>query len=262
LAQRLAALNRERRKIEATMTDEAFASVEDSLNQTTVLPCGMCLYEPQWHQGVIGIIASRVKERCHRPVFAFAAANAQELKGSGRSIEGVHLRDVLSAIAATHPGLLHKFGGHAMAAGLSLEKDKFPAFQSAFEQEVAKWIEPAGLQNVILSDGAVQADEMDINMAQLIEQAGPWGQGFPEPVFDGVFEIRNRRLLKDAHLKLALRMPGVAANLDAIAFNFHQGQAEPRIPPEGEQVRLAFRMEINEFRQQRQLQLNVLAIAD
>jgi single-stranded-DNA-specific exonuclease len=136
LAGQLAQLNRERRKIETAMADQAFACVEKTLGTSISLPAGICLYEPQWHQGVIGIVASRVKERCHRPVFAFAPANEHELKGSGRSIEGLHLRDVLCSIAAKHPELLEKFGGHAMAAGLSLAKVNYSAFQTAFAQEV------------------------------------------------------------------------------------------------------------------------------
>jgi len=216
----------------------------------------LCLYDAQWHQGVIGILASRIKEQFHRPVIAFANAGEGQLKGSARSIPGLHIRDTLDAIAARHPELLEKFGGHAMAAGLSLAEQHLDAFRQAFEQELAARLDAAALQGVIESDGQLQADDFTLELSELLRTAGPWGQAFPEPLFDGVFTVLNQRVVGDQHLKLSVRSAQGGRVLDAIAF--HQAEASPL--REGQQVRMAYRLDSNEYRGLLGLQLVVECI--
>jgi single-stranded-DNA-specific exonuclease len=254
LARRLDMLNQVRRQIETEMKAEAMATLDAlQLADEVELPVGLCLFEPHWHQGVIGILAARVKDRLHRPVIVFAQAGEHEIKGSARSVPGLHIRDALDAVAVAHPGLLRKFGGHAMAAGLTLATDRYEDFSRAFDAEVRRHLDAADLRQEILSDGALQADELDLPMAEVLRAGGPWGQGFSEPVFDGVFELLNRRIVGECHLKLLLRVPGAEQILDAIAFN----TVDEDWPVDVGKVEVAYRLDVNEYNGRRSAQLLV-----
>ncbi len=254
LAQRLDALNRERREIEAEMKAEAMCILDDmALADDAELPVGLCLFEPHWHPGVIGILASRVKDRLHRPVIVFAETGEGDIKGSARSVPGLHIRDALDAVAKRHPELLSKFGGHAMAAGLSLARADFARFSQAFDEEVRRHLGPADLRREILSDGELSVAELSLPLAESLRAAGPWGQGFPEPLFDGVFDIVSRRIVGDNHLKLVLRPPGSEQIIDAIAFN----TVDHDWPADTTQVELAYRLDVNEYNGRRSAQLLV-----
>ncbi|MFH1813290.1 MAG: single-stranded-DNA-specific exonuclease RecJ [Pseudomonadota bacterium] len=243
LAQQLDAINRERREIEQGMQEDAEAQLAGiDIGESKSLS----LFHPDWHQGVIGIVASRIKERAHRPTIAFARGHEGEIKGSGRSIPGLHLRDALDLVSKREPGLIIRFGGHAMAAGLTLPEHDLERFRAAFEQAVADMVEPSALTRTIETDGALEASLMNLNAATMIE-AETWGQGFPAPVFSDRFEVRNQRLLKDKHLKLALVKDG--ASFDAIWFN----RAEP-LPAH---VNAAYRLDVNEYQGVRRIQLMV-----
>ena len=251
LARELGELNRQRREIEGQMREEALQVLDGLAGDR--LPPGICLMDTHWHQGVIGILAGRIKERFHRPVIVFAPGGEGELKGSARSIPGLHIRDLLDKIAARQPDLIRKFGGHAMAAGLSLDYDKFERFRDAFAQAVAEEVTPETLEGVLLSDGELQPSELDLAVAEALREGGPWGQGFPEPMFDGVFEVVQSRIVGERHLKLALRHPQSSAWVDGIAFNaLEQGWGE--VP---EAVRLVYRLDVNEYRGRRSVQLLV-----
>ncbi len=253
IAQRLDALNRERREIEAQMQEQARLSLERLvLDDETELPLGVCLYEADWHQGVIGILAGRIKERWHRPVIAFAAGAPGELKGSARSIPGLHIRDALDSVAARHPGLIERFGGHAMAAGLSIRNERFDQFSAAFDAEVRLRLRDAPIEGVIYSDGELEGQLLCLETAELLREAGPWGQGFPEPVFDGTFEVLDTRVLKERHLRLLVRVGEAAQPVDAVAFN--AGEQGWHAAPH---VHLAYRLNVNEYRGTRSLQLVV-----
>ncbi len=251
LAQQLDALNRERREIEADMKADAMQHLDAMQLEPDDLPAGFCLYDADWHQGVIGILASRIKEQFHRPVIVFADAGEGELKGSARSIPGLHIRDVLDAVACRHPGLLNKFGGHAMAAGLSLESTKLDDFRQAFVNELEQQLDEETLTGVIETDGELQAGEFSLETSELLRNAGPWGQGFPEPLFDGVFCVRSTRVVGELHLKLLLQPRDGGPVVDAIAF----GQVERYVPAEGELVRVVYRLDTNEYRGALSLQL-------
>lgn len=251
LVKRLDALNRERRVIEEQMQAEAVAHLDTLVQEDASLPTGLCLFRPDWHQGVIGIVASRLKERLHRPVIAFAADGEGALKGSARSVPGLHIRDALDAVAAAHPGLLSRFGGHAMAAGLSLAKEHFETFAAAFDAEVRRHLRPEDLQGVIHSDGDLADMDLNLEMAEALRAGGPWGQGFPEPVFDGEFELVQSRVVGERHLKLLLRRAGRL--LDAIGFNLAPGPALNA----GSRVQLAYRLDVNVWNGQHNLQLVV-----
>ena len=253
LAEQLDALNRERREIEADMKTQALEHVRQLHFDADQLPLGLCLYNADWHQGVIGILAARIKERFHRPVIAFAASGAGEIKGSARSIPGLHIRDTLDAIAARHPEVLQKFGGHAMAAGLSLAESQLPVFEAAFQAELKDRLNEESLTGVLESDGALDAGEFSLELAELLRSAGPWGQGFPEPLFDGGFTVVNQRVVGEHHLKLSVRPDGGRQVLDAIAFN----QAAEHQLEKGQHVRLAYRLDSNEYRGLLGLQLIV-----
>jgi single-stranded-DNA-specific exonuclease len=253
MAARLDGLNRERREIEARMRDQAMAQVDAlGLESSETLPFGLCLYDGEWHPGVVGIVASRVKERLHRPVIAFAPDGEHTLKGSARSVTGVHIRDALDTIAARHSGLISKFGGHAMAAGLSLEREHFDAFRAAFDTEVRRHLSAGDLRGTILSDGPLEPADIGLALARELRRAGPWGQGFPEPVFDGEFEVVSARVVGDLHMKLALRVADGAQPVDAIAFN-----AVETWPRDAKFVRLAYRLDVNHFRGRDSAQLVV-----
>lgn len=250
-------LNQDRRSIEAGMQQEALKSLESLvINDSTDMPWGLCLYDGQWHQGVIGILASRIKERFHRPVIAFADANEEEVKGSARSIPGLHIRDALDAVASANPGLLTKFGGHAMAAGMSLKKSDYPRFQQAFDDVVRQSLTPDDLQAEILSDGELASDEFSLPLAHTLREAGPWGQHFPEPVFDGEFYLVQQRIVGTKHLKLVLATDEAKQQLvDAIAFNVDVDQWPNH---RSEKIRLAYRLDVNEFRGRESVQLMVV----
>ncbi len=252
LAARLDQLNRERRAVEDEMKAQAIGELERMhLEESSDLPLGLCLYDPSWHQGVIGILAARIKERLHRPVIALTDAGEDEIKGSARSVQGLHIRDVLDSIAARHPGLLVKFGGHAMAAGLTLKRHDLETFRTAFADEVRRQLGGRPPENVLLSDGELSAQEASLELAELLRFIAPWGQGFPEPLFDGVFQIDGRRIVGEKHLKLTLRWGDGGGPIEAIAFNAPLERWEAA----GGLVRLAYRLDVNEFRGQRKLQL-------
>jgi len=253
LAQQLDALNRERRLIEDEMKQQALDLLTNMrLDDDKTLPVGLCLFEPEWHEGVVGILASRIKDRLHRPVIAFARTANNQIKGSARSVRGVHIRDVLDAIATRHPDLLSRFGGHAMAAGLSLMEEDYAPFSSAFDEEVRRHLDADCLQGLIETDGELNAAEQNIEMAELLGVAGPWGQGFEEPLFDGVFRLLQSRIVGEKHLKMVLEKED-GMPIGAIAFN----TSDSGWPENVEWVSVAYRLDINEFRGARSLQLIV-----
>lgn len=254
LAAQLDEFNQDRREVEGVMKQQAisYLSAMKPMDERH-LPAGVCLYDKTWHQGVIGILASRIKDRIHRPVIAFAPAGDDLIKGSARSINGVHIRDVLSDIASLHPHLLSKFGGHAMAAGLSLKMHDYPPFALAFDDMVAKRLAHVDLEQKVLSDGELSEQEMTVEFAELLQNAGPWGQEFPEPIFDGVFDVIQARILKQRHLKLVLRKPNGQLLIDAIAFSIDQPEKWLGL----RQTHAAYRLDINEYRGNRSVQFIV-----
>ncbi|HEY0634826.1 MAG TPA: single-stranded-DNA-specific exonuclease RecJ [Gammaproteobacteria bacterium] len=255
LAQQLDQINRERRATEDDMHNDALMRLQTLFEADVpqALPFGLCLYDPAWHQGVIGILASRIKERLHRPVIIFTDSGEEEIKGSARSVSGVHIRDVLDAIAKRYPGLLSKFGGHAMAAGMTLRRSDFEHFHDAFDAEVRRHLSAEDLRGVVLSDGELLAEEIDLTLAEMLRQAVPWGQGFPEPLFDGEFEVAQQRVVGERHLKLKLRWPGSRRLIDAIAFHADLDNW----PEQVQRVQTAYRLDVNEFRGERSVQLIV-----
>jgi single-stranded-DNA-specific exonuclease len=257
LAARLDALNEERRSIEAKMQHEALGAVRQ-LGEGGAAEgrSGVCLFHESWHQGVVGLVASRVKERLRRPVIAFASADAATLRGSARSVPGIHVRDVLDSIAARHPHLISRFGGHAMAAGLTLERARLDEFARAFDAEVARCAASAGDANEVETDGELTLTEIALDTAQALRAGGPWGQAFPEPSFDGEFGIKNARLINDKHLKMWVEVPRSGRSFDAIAFNHVTDAAADFAMPSGP-VRLVYRLEVNEYQGERRLQLLV-----
>jgi single-stranded-DNA-specific exonuclease len=254
--QQLDSLNRDRQQIEKGMQQEAMQILDRVYGvDGGDIPAALCLYEPDWHQGVVGIVASRVKDKVHRPVIAFARADDGLVKGSARSIPGLHIRDALERVNTLQPGLIDKFGGHAMAAGLSLAEDSLELFRQSFTAVVAQLLDGVELEAVVDSDGELPSSELGLNLARQLRYASPWGQHFPEPIFDGVFNIVTQRLVGERHLKLVVHHPDDPHNLlDAIAFNIDL-QTWPS--PELEQVRLAYRLDCNYFRGEERLQLLV-----
>ncbi|NIF34202.1 single-stranded-DNA-specific exonuclease RecJ [Enterobacter sp. Cy-643] len=252
LANELDALNQTRKEIEQGMQVEALTLCEQLERSSETLPYGLAMYHPEWHQGVVGILASRIKERFHRPVIAFAPAGDGTLKGSGRSVQGLHMRDALERLDTLYPGMMLKFGGHAMAAGLSLEEARFEEFRQRFGDLVGEWLDPALLQGEIWSDGPLSAQEMTLEVAEMLRDAGPWGQMFPEPLFDGKFRILQQRLVGERHLKVMVEPVGGGPLLDGIAFNVDT----TRWPDNGvREVELAYKLDVNEFRGNRSVQL-------
>ncbi|BAU76293.1 single-stranded-DNA-specific exonuclease RecJ [Metapseudomonas furukawaii] len=256
MAAQLDALNQDRKAIEQGMQREALAQLKNLPIED--MPFGLCLFEPEWHQGVIGILASRLKERYHRPTIAFADAGDGLLKGSARSVPGFHIRDALDAVAARHPGLITKFGGHAMAAGLSLPVEHFGAFAAAFDAETRRQLCEEDLTGRLLSDGQLGIEEFHLELARALRLAGPWGQHFPEPLFHGVFQIVQQRLVGERHLKLVLKSECGALQLDGIAFNIDREQWPN---PTVRWAELAYKLDVNEYRGQESVQLMVAHIA-
>ena len=254
LAQELDELNAQRRHIEADMQQQAgniLTRLESSQDQE--LPKCVCLFHPDWHQGVVGIVASRIKEKWHRPALVFAMGDADTLKGSCRSIAGFHLRDALAAVDAHNPGLIIKFGGHAMAAGLSIKADNFEAFKEALDAYAQEHLPDSLLAKEWRSDGQLSAQELQLNQAFLLQQAGPWGQGFEEPTFHGRFVLVQQRIVGEKHLKLVLADLQTGELVDAIYFNIDLAVW----PSTCEQADLVYRLDINEFRGRQSLQLMV-----
>jgi len=257
LATRLDELNHERRAIEARMQAEALAAVRRLRDPgpRALQRSGVCLFDESWHQGVVGLVASRVKDRIRRPVIAFALAGDGQLRGSARSMPGIHVRDVLANLDARHPQLIGRFGGHAMAAGLTLERSRLDFFARAFDEEVAAWAAQCGPSNAIETDGELALEEIALETAHALRAGGPWGQAFPEPSFDGVFSIRSARVVGDRHLKMWLEFPRTGRSFDAIAFN-HIEESSTFALPEGS-LQLVYRLDINEYQGERRLQLLV-----
>lgn len=254
LARELDQMNRDRRGIEQQMQRDALEALEQlSLNESD-MPTGLALFDPGFHQGVIGILASRLKERFHRPVIVFAPGDECELKGSARSIAGFHIRDGLDAIAAKNPGLIAKFGGHAMAAGLTIKAQDLERFCDLFDQQVLQDMAPEDLQRSIVTDGRLSPRDFTLELAQLLREAGPWGHQFPEPSFHGEFRLLQQRIVGQRHLKMVLQEPQTGLALDAIAFNV---DTETWPDTEIQRVQLVYKLDVNEFRGQRSLQLLV-----
>ena len=247
-------MNQQRRQIEGEMLDQAYDILNHQmslLDDEDRVPDALALYDEQWHQGVVGLLASRIKEKYHRPVIAFADAGGGELKGSGRSIPGLHMRDVLDVISKKHTGMIEKFGGHAMAAGLSIKQENFSGFRSAFNDHVSALLRPEDLNNINESDGPVAEKYMTIEASEIIKYASPWGQLFPEPVFDDEFKILNWRIVGEKHLKLELMKEDSGACYSAIAFN----KTDDDLPPGDKNIHVVYHLDVNEFRGNRSLQL-------
>jgi single-stranded-DNA-specific exonuclease len=260
LAGQLAALNAERREIEQRMQLEAVdIAATLRFNVAGDESLGLCLFDETWHQGVVGLVAGRIKDRLHRPVIAFARAENGGLRGSARSVPGIHIRDALDSIATRHPGLIDKFGGHSMAAGMSLAEAALDRFRTAFAEEIAARADVESLRGVIHSDGELTGTELCVDTARLLRGAGPWGQGFPEPVFDGEFGVLDARIVGGRHLKLSVREAGAAESgppIDAIAFGYIGSAAEDPQLRAGMRAQLAYRLEVNEYRGLGRIQLN------
>ena len=257
-------LNHQRRAIENSMKDEAlqlleqeFSSLDSEFSLNNQLPVIFCLYKKNWHQGVIGILAARIRERYHRPAIIFAPGDEGIIKGSARSISGLHIRDALDWVATKNPQLIDKFGGHAMAAGLSLAEEKLPQFITAITAVINEQVDPTIFEEKLLTDGALTSTEFNLNSADQIRFAAPWGQYFPAPVFDNQFEIVQKKILKNAHVKLVLRLldnkKQTATTIDAIAFNVNLEEW----PEQGALVHLLYRLDINEFRGRKSVQLMI-----
>jgi len=251
MALQLDDLNNDRKDIEGQMKHEALSLLDEmkTLDEQH-LPAGVCLFDANWHQGIIGILASRIKDRLHRPVIAFASTGKDEIKGSARSIPGVHIRDVLSDIAAAHPNLLSKFGGHAMAAGLSLKMHDYPPFALAFDDMVRKRLDSLDLEPKIYSDGELTEQEMTVEFAELLQNAATWGQAFQEPVFDGIFDVLQARIVGQRHLKVVLRKSQGELPIDAIAFFVDHAEQWLGM----RKIKAVYKLDINEFRGNRSVQ--------
>jgi single-stranded-DNA-specific exonuclease len=262
LAMQLDGFNKDRRQVEQDMQVQAMKALEH-LDVDANDRLGLCLYNTQWHQGVVGILASRIKDKFHRPCIVFAEAGDEEegsklIKGSARSIPGLHIRDALDALATRHPDLLHRFGGHAMAAGLVIRENDFTAFTEAFEKVLSDVMEPESLNQVTWTDGELVGDCLTMEFAGLLREAGPWGQQFPEPVFRGDFNVVSHRVVGEKHLKLTLEALEPSVLVDAIAF-----YVEPEILEQNlKLITLVYRLEVNEFRGVFSPQLMVEEIID
>jgi single-stranded-DNA-specific exonuclease len=252
LAMQLNDYNRERKDIESSMQADALALLENGTFSVSDTDFALSLYQADWHQGVVGILASRIRERFHRPTLIFAQAGDGELKGSGRSIAGFHLRDALDRVATLNPGLITKFGGHAMAAGLSLAESNLPKFRDAFNRVASEAMNGTLPDQVHLTDGVLEAADMTLQLAEAIESGGPWGQAFEAPSFDGVFGIADMRVVGEKHLKF--RLITDVGMLDAIAFN---ADVDSWMADRPTAVRCVYRPSVNEYRGERKLQLQL-----
>ena len=252
IAGKLNRLNIERRKIQDNMQEEALAELEKYLQDTSgEIPYGICIYDKDWHQCVVGILASKIKEKFNRPVIVFAKENEGVLKGSARSISGLHIKDVFDEIATLHPELILTFGGHAMAAGLTIKESQYSNFSNIFNKYANQYISSDRLVDEYLTDGELSDEDFTVPLAQAIQDAGPWGQSFPEPTFAGQFKILDKRVVGENHLKLKLQSRDNSATLDAIAFNM----TDTNWPPETQQIVSTYRLGINDFQGNTQVQL-------
>jgi len=249
-AELLQMFNQERRFEETKMQTEAIEMIT-TLGDIDKLPLGICLYEEKWHQGVVGILASRIKDRLHRPVIIFTHDKEDTIRGSGRSVEGVHIRDVIDTISTQNPGMISHFGGHAMAAGLTIQREQFKHFQQAFDTEIRQYLSADELQGTLLSDGALSAEDFNLALAEQLRTITPWGQNFLEPVFDGEFEVLEHRILKEKHLKMQVRPLEGGPSVDVIAFNIIDGNWTGEV----NRVQLAYRLDVNVYRGIKNLQL-------
>ncbi len=254
LAEELHQLNAQRQTVEAEMQQQALVILKQLHERLSAddMPRGVCLFDAEWHQGVIGILASRLKERLHRPVIAFAPDGNGGIKGSARSIPGLHLRDALEEVDAQNPGLIQRFGGHAMAAGLQLAQAHFKAFALAFDEVVRRKVAEEDWQGVLLTDGPLEPSEMTLELAETLRYAQPWGQHMPEPVFDDLFRVRERRPMGAAgmHWRFMLEHRAGGAPFEAVMFNTQAADL-----PQGDLWRAAYRLDVNEYRGNRRLQL-------
>ncbi len=240
-ARLLKTFNQERRLEEAKMQDEALEMLNTDAD---TLPIGLCLLDEKWHQGVVGILAARIKDRLHRPVIIFTHDKDDYIRGSGRSVQGVHLHDIIERISSLHPGMITYFGGHAMAAGLTIPQKQFDAFQDVFDKEVRKHLGRNELHGIIYSDGALSEDEFNLKLAEELRMLTPWGHNFPEPVFDGEFEVLDRRILKEKHLKMWVRPLEGGTQVEAIAFN----TVDTDWPSKVNRVQLTYKLDVNMYR--------------
>jgi len=242
LATALDAINRERRTLQQQTTDDAEAVLAELGNEFAEPPIALCLHDSEWHAGVVGLVASKLAQRAHRPAVVFAPAqpDSKELRGSARSIPGLHIRDVLAAVDAANPGLIERFGGHAMAAGLTLASSNLPAFETALREAVTAMLDPAVLQAELWTDGELDPSQFDRTTADLLRDGGPWGQAWPEPLFDGTFDVLAWRKVGERHLKLELGHDG--RRLNTIHFGGWDGNEPPR------RVRIAYRLQADDWR--------------
>jgi single-stranded-DNA-specific exonuclease len=254
LAMQLDHFNRSRRSIEQAMKEQAEDLLQALHIEQEQLPWGLALFDARWHQGVVGIVASRIKEQHHRPVIAFALSEDGLIKGSARSIPGVHIRDVLSEMQTEVPGLMLSFGGHAMAAGVSMAREQLSVFQSLFQAVLQRHMSPEDLQGALCSDGALEPEQITLATAQQLAQAGPWGQGFPEPLFDNEFLVVQQKWLGEQHLKLVLMLPDGQQTYEAIWFF---AAAHPCSFDLRHKIHVAYKLQVNQFRNQTKLQLQV-----
>ena len=254
MASELDGLNQTRKEIEQGMKDEALAICERLKFNQQNMPYGLVLFQRDWHQGVIGILASRIKDKYHRPVIAFADAGNGEIKGSCRSIAGLHMRDALDLVDTQNPGMILKFGGHAMAAGLTIPEGKLDAFSKAFDAVVRSVLDEDALKGVLLTDGELGSHELNLEVAEILRAGGPWGQQFPEPSFDGTFRLLHQKLVGGKHLKMMVEPLNGGSVIDAIAFNVDV----KRWPDASvQQIELVYRLDVNEYRGNRSVQLMV-----
>lgn len=252
LAEILHSLNSDRQQVEQEMQDEALSKLDEIDLQDSEFAHSICLYEPHWHQGVVGLLASRIKDKVNKPCIVFANADDNSVKGSARSVKEVHIRDALALVDSRHPQLIDKFGGHAMAAGLSLALDNLESFQKAFEQAVTDLLKGKAIEDVIETDGELKPEELTINTAVELSNAGPFGQGFPEPAFDGEFEVLNHRIVGENHLKLTLRNPQQQNAVQAIAFRI---DVEDWLSQPASKIRAVYKPDINDYYSVPELQL-------
>jgi len=255
LANELHEINNQRKNIQQQMSEQAMQQMQKLDHQALDVEAGIVLYQPDWHEGVVGIVAAKIREKYHRPSIVFAMSEEGLLKGSGRSIPGIHLRDMLDAVDKRIPGLIAKFGGHAMAAGLSLEASGLEQFVKTFKQVVSELADPACFKLEVECDGSLQASYFSLQFAEELQDLSPWGQRFPAPSFIGEFDVLNRRVLSDKHLKLELQLPDTGDTnirvLDAIAFF----QPEQVLNTNHEKIQIHYELNVNIYRQQKSLQL-------